>query len=160
MANHYTMFSEELMISGGKKAVDWITEYLDQFDGEMYDTDHPMRSEQEEIAELYDIEDGGFYLDFDWKIEENPGRKSKLWIYAEESGNPDHVAHFLQQYLKRFDPNGSFGFMWSSWCDKPRVGAFEGGALFVTSTQIKWHSGSEWLSQKNAELQNKRKKTA
>jgi len=55
-----------------------------------------------------------------------------LYLWAEECGDVEHAALFVQQYLRKWDPTGVVGFEYSVSCSKPRVGEFGGGAVVVT----------------------------
>lgn len=88
------------------------------------------------IEELQELEEA----DFEWSI--TPG---DFWVYAEESGEPHHVAKLVQEFLKRFRPDSHFTLSWAWTCSKPRIGHFGGGAVFVTATKMKWMSTSEFL---------------
>jgi len=160
MADYYTTFSERLVLKGGKKAADWVSKYLGQFDGVMAPIGTARRKAQEDIALLYDIDPDDLYLEFQWELQSSPKHKTELWFYCEEHGNPDHVAQFIKTYLKKFDPEGCFSFTWSQTCSKPRLGAFTGGAIFVTANTIEWMSGEEWANEKRVEFEAKTGKEA
>jgi hypothetical protein len=87
------------------------------------------------------------YLDFQFSIE--PTRNDAegigaLWIYGEESGNPDQVALVLEEYLKKFDPTGVITFSWAYTCSKLRVNEFGGGAAVVTADGTKTLDAQSW----------------
>ena len=68
-----------------------------------------------------------------------------LWLYAEESGSPEQVAWLVRKFLKQFRPDQSWSLTWACWCSKPRVGEFDGGAVFVTADDIVWQSTHEFI---------------
>ena len=63
-----------------------------------------------------------------------------LWVYAEESGNPDNVAWLVQKFLKKFRPDQCWSLTYATTCSKPRAGEFGGGAVFVTADAIMWQN--------------------
>ena len=158
MADYYTSFSERLVLKGGKKTSDWVKKYLEQFDGEMASPGTAKHKAQEDLAVLYDLEPEYFHLSFQWEIDSEPKKKSELWLYSEEHGNPDHVAQFIQTYLKKFDPKESFSFTWAHTCSKPRLSAFSGGCAFVTAKDVEWMAAEEWGFNKKTEFEAKRDK--
>ena len=160
MADYYTTFSERLVLKGGKKATEWVKKYLEQFDGEMVPPGTAKRLAQEDLALLYDLEPDYFQLGFQWDLQSTPKQKSELWFYCEEHGNPDHAAQFIKTYLRKFDPKGCFSFTWAQVCSKPRLGAFTGGAFFVTANEIEWMSGEQWAGEKETKFKKKMDKEA
>lgn len=86
------------------------------------------------------------YLDFQWSLEptHNNAQVGSLWLYAEESGNPDQVAAVLEEYLKKFDPTGVIAFSWAYTCSKLRVNEFGGGAAVVTADGTKTLDAQSW----------------
>lgn len=146
MADNYQSFSQSFYIKGGKKAVDWIKEHLDQFDGEMYEEGHPMRRDQEALAELYDLEEDYYYLGFEWDIDSQEGKRSVLCLYSMDYSNLDHAAHFMRLYLQKFDPKGCLTVTFANTCSKARPGEFGGGAAFVTADDIKWMHTDDWCA--------------
>jgi hypothetical protein len=90
-------------------------------------------------------EDAGFEhrFDTDEAGPENWGRH--LWIYAEEGGDVERVAHLVQKFLKKFRPEECWSLSYATTCSKPRVGEFGGGAVFVTAADIKWQSAYIFL---------------
>jgi hypothetical protein len=85
-------------------------------------------------------EEAGFEHSFgtDEDGRENWGRH--LWIYAEEGGDVERVAHLVKKFLKKFRPGECWSLSYATTCSKPRVGEFGGGAVFVTADDVKWQS--------------------
>jgi hypothetical protein len=93
------------------------------------------------------------HLDFAYRFQDDPdkgGWGRHLWLYAEESGNPDNVAHLVQKFLKKFRPNKCWALTWASTCSKPRIGEFGGGAVFVTAGEIKRQDAYEFIETQRA----------
>src|SRR5689334_18897111 len=115
MANNYTQFSEAIeRITPEERS--WIESQLDpdSWGEEPPEWEAPLEEE---------------YLSFEWSLDEIEG---SLWLYAEESGDPDEVARFVRAFLARFRPGDRFSLTYADSCSKPRLGEFSGGAVFVT----------------------------
>lgn len=93
-------------------------------------------------------EDVGFGYSFADDLHGSWGRH--LWLYAEEGGCVDRVAHLVQKFLREFRPDQCWSLTYATTCSKPRVGEFSGGALFVTAADIKWHNACEVIEQERA----------
>jgi len=87
----------------------------------------------------YDPDDGEL-VGFEYQFAEDTDWGRYLWIYAEEWGNVDHVAHFVQKFLKKFRPDRWWSLQYALTCSKLRVGSLGGGAVFVTASEIKQDS--------------------
>jgi hypothetical protein len=80
----------------------------------------------------------------DWTFELEDGEEG-LWLHS-DSGGIDAVCAFVQHLLVKFDTAPFVTFEWSHDCSKPKTDAYGGGAAFVTASEIKTFSTSEWLS--------------
>jgi hypothetical protein len=47
-----------------------------------------------------------------------------LWVYADDSGNPEHVAWLVQKFLRQFRPQECWSLSYATTCSKPRAGEF------------------------------------
>lgn len=95
------------------------------------------------------LEEGGPFegcCEFEFETE------SSLWIYAEESGDLEQTVDLVQQYLQKFDPDYAWTMTWASWCGKPRIGEFGGGAVVVTATEQRWMNTWDWVENKLKEM--------
>ena len=113
MANNYTQFSEVLPNLTDEEAR-WLKKQL-------------------EVG----CEGFGALYQFDTD-DERDGWGRHLWFYAEEVGDPEQVVCLVQKFLRRFRPDQYWSLTFACTCSKPRVGAFDGGAVFVTANDIKW----------------------
>ncbi len=151
MANNYTQFSEAITLKSEEER-EWVENHLEIFWTQVDESEqivkHPEQKEYERLLELYGLESDDLNLNFQWEIDS----KNELWMYADESGNADHVALFMQEYLKKFNPEGSFSITYSATCSKPRLGEFGGGALFVTAEKFEWIDSHDWVIEKWREL--------
>ena len=89
-------------------------------------------------------------LGFEYSFHDDPGKGGwgrHLWLYAEEGGNPDNVAHLVQKFLKKFRPNQCWSLTYATTCSKPRVGEFGGGAIFITADEINWQNAYDFVEQ-------------
>lgn len=86
-------------------------------------------------------EDNG-YLGFSYDFQDKG-----LWIYFDDSGYIGAVADMLQEFLFIFRPDEIITFCWSDGCSKPRLDAYGGGAVAISS--------SEWLAENTYDLAEK-----
>lgn len=134
MANNYLEFSE-IIKNITPKELEW------------------WEKREQEISKAYEEDpdnaddDDTMCLDFNIEIS-----AKQIWFNSDENGDPNKVAGIVQQFLKLFRPYECFSLTWACWCSKPRIGAFEGGAMFVTANEIKFYSAYEWLDQIKKEM--------
>ena len=69
----------------------------------------------------------------EFELETSPER-NLAYIFAEEYGDPNHVVEFVQQYLKKYKPNGIVRFCTAYTCSKPRTDEFGGEGIVITAT--------------------------
>lgn len=162
MANNYLQFSE-VMRQITPEEEKWLQEQLEVvyvFDGSEYRENELREGQDPAEAEFIGCrvfrdmedcdaseEDAGFSYLFDTAEDGDPdcwGRH--LWIYADEGGDLDRVAHLVQKFLRAFRPGECWSLAWSESCSKPRVGEFGGGALFVTVGEIKWQNSCSFIA--------------
>ena len=87
------------------------------------------------------------FVGFSWDIQKDEGG-TRLWIYAQESGDVEQVAYFVQLFLKQFAPDGWWTLTWANTCSRPLVGQFSGGALLVTARETFFNDSICWLDAK------------
>jgi hypothetical protein len=51
------------------------------------------------------------------------------WFHGQDSGDPEAVAEFARDFLKRFRPRDSFALEYAYTCSRPRLDGFGGGAV-------------------------------
>lgn len=154
MANNYLEFSEVLQ-KLKKRERDWLTRQLESVTDEQFAQERGLPAPGDdgddwELARFLaeddslrkDAIENGEHTGFQHAFEDDG---KTLWFYAEESANLEYLAAFIQKFLRQFRPQGSFGLSYSCTCSKPRVGQFGGGAVFVTASQIDYHSTDQWL---------------
>ena len=112
-------------------------------------TDDEKQQLAKELGDLGHVvlSEGYNFIDFEFYIS-----ATAMNIYAEESGTPELVAEFLQQYLEKFQPQGSLWFAWATTCSKMRAGEFGGGAAFITATDIKFLDTHSWAEEQAKKL--------
>ena len=72
-----------------------------------------------------------------------------LWIYDDDTGDPDHVLAFVSTLGPMLGITGLWGFEWSHTCSRPRLEAFGGGALVIdlaSGKTLGTISSNEWLT--------------
>jgi hypothetical protein len=118
MANYYTKFSDVLPnLTADEEA--WLRE---QMEGD---------------PEGDEGRGSGPECDHEFLDDDRPDRWGRhLWLYTAESGDPDAVAKFVQQFLKRFRPGQCWSMTFAYTCSSPGVGDFGGGAVFVAANSI------------------------
>lgn len=140
MANNYLQFSQQLTLSSDeKKEREWCKDRLEALEElfEAWDgTDEDRLNFSEDQQEWLAFES----LGFEWGLDDDG-----VWVYAEEFGNPDAVAAFIQEFLIEFQRPDSWSMTWANTCSKPRIGEFSGGAAFVTATDVKFMLADNWL---------------
>lgn len=97
---------------------------------------------------------------FDWSISpalDKPGQVAELWLHADESGDPEHVAAFLRAYLTKFNPTGSLWFSWAYTCSKMRVNEFGGGGAVVTASRATFIDTQNWASRRAAAAEKRQR---
>lgn len=156
MANNYLQFSEAIsQLTEEERA--WcearlrhLKEVLPALDNDGQDENSaPCAPEDEPYL------GGEMCLGFQWSIDKE-GDGYCLWMYAEESGDVEHVVLFAQEFLARFRPHDYFTLTWAETCSKPRIGEFSGGAVFVTAEETAWNGAFSWIGEKTADF-NQRK---
>jgi hypothetical protein len=156
MANNYLEFSEALVIET-KEERDWGHLSLPSNAEEVPEEEEKTSEVFQEylrIAELYEFDDIYSAFDFQWDFEKMGG-KEVLCMYAEEGGNVNNVATFVQQYLLKCHPDNCWALTWAETCSAPRLGEFGGGAVFVTAETIEWMSAYEWVQSMKKEFEGK-----
>jgi hypothetical protein len=152
MANNYLQFSFAIPNITGDEAA-WIREYLAYAERIAdYDNDAWSAAIKDQVPPAHDplyasVQDNGS-LGFEWEIDDEDG----LWIYAEESGDPDSAALLVQKFLATHRPNAYVGFEWAATCSKMRLDEFGGGAAIITATEITWNSTSAWVQEQKDRL--------
>jgi hypothetical protein len=174
VANNYLEFSEVLTHLNPAEET-WLRQQMEHvvvfgdqeyLDGEVpkdLDPDVADWSGVRAWRNLDDIEypdEQGFEHEFDDGSEwDDWGRH--LWLYAEESGEPQHVARLVQQFLRHCRPDQCWSLTYSITCSKRRVGEFSGGACFVTADEIKWQDAYRFVEeQRQAFAKTKKRESA
>lgn len=105
-----------------------------------------------ECVKTWDPLSGDPFPGFDLDVEKDGD------VFIEDDGENvmlEHVADFLQVYLKKNDPEGVQMFEYAFTGDKHRPGTFGGGACFVTATDINWIGTNNWLEKNLLEHREK-----
>jgi len=163
MANTYIQFCENLVLNNDDE-VRWVKHHLEVIDKVESSDDpelHPDYYEAQRMSEdLYHLDDCE-PLGFQWSIYDGPGSTNKtLYIYSDESGNIEHAATFVLEYLTRFASDRCFSFSWSDTCSESRPGEFGGGSVFITVEKTEWFSSWDWLHKRKKAFAKKQKAQA
>ena len=150
MAQNYLQFSE-VLVDLSEDEANWLKHQLEivcVFDDKEYPEDNLPEGRDPAIAEWagcrvyldmedYDPDDGED-VGFDYKFRSDDEKKgASLWLFSEEFGRVDRVAHLVQKFLRQFRPDRCWSLTWALTCSKLRLGEFSGGAMFVTASEIK-----------------------
>jgi hypothetical protein len=115
MANNYLQFSFQLDGS------EWTPEACAYLAGK--------------IDKLHeDLENGQFVCSY--QIE-----PTGIWLYGEESGDPDMLAKLIQKTMRKFKMKRAIAFTWAETCSKMRTDEFCGGGVCVKPRSMLWMSG-------------------
>lgn len=166
MANNYLQFSEAL----GNLSIaerDWLQRQLDPVyvfgdteyaEDELPDNLSPSDASWYGCRALRDLpdvdsdDDAGFQYEFG----QDDALGRHLWIYAEEGGDPNCVAHLVQKFLRQFRPDQAWSLTYATTCSKLRLGEFAGGAVFVTAEAIEWFDAHDFVSARQTMFANQR----
>ena len=141
MADNFLLFAESLEDLTPQEEA-WLAERL------------ASKDEATNNLDADDEEDSSGGFEFEFYDDRSGGRCLKL--YAMEAGDPDVAACFVQEFLRRFRPQASFGLSWCASCSKMRDSEFGGGAIFVTADRIEAWSSGEWLAERERAFLAKR----
>ena len=98
-------------------------------------------------------DEAGF--EYSFSQDEDWGRH--LWLYTEQWGYVERVAHLVQKFLKEFRPDQCWSLTWATTCSKLSVGQFGGGAVFVTASEIKWQITDDFVEEQTKAFRESRK---
>lgn len=132
MANNYSQFSESID-SLTQQEQEWVRKVLglDYHDS----CDLKLLKEEMNIKDDIDLDTWPF---FEWQIQSD----GNLWLYSEEGYDDNHLAMFVQAYIRKFRPDYIFKATGSCTCSKPRLGEFGGWWLVVSKDTI--IGGNTW----------------
>jgi hypothetical protein len=91
-----------------------------------------------------DREEVGFCCSFD----EDGAYGRHLWFYSDESADLEKLGHLIRKFLRQFRPHDCWALSYACTCSKPRVDAFGGGAVFITSRRITFASSWDLIERK------------
>ena len=169
MADNYLQFSEILAnLSEPEEA--WLKEQLQPICA-FGDNEYPNESVPAELANteadwtgirfLRDKDDYdsawdslGFEHDFASDSDEG-GWGRHVWLHADDWGNLENVAYLVQQFLKAFRPDQCWSLTYAATCSKPRIGEFEGGAVFVTADAIQHQNAYGFIEEQRTAFETK-----
>ena len=147
MSQEYLLFSEALALDEEEteraEQVAWLQQALAPVrpDDDEEDDEQDVAKRRENLKKIGVATDRFVDLDswpdFSFKFcdeEDEP----HLWVYSTESGDLDQVVALVQAFLKKFYPDKGFGLQWASTCSRPLLGAFGGGAVYVTADGAKF----------------------
>ena len=142
MADYYTLFSSALVLESNEER-SWSNKRLTELTDGFVETG-----------------DGDkFPGDFEWGLmTDSETSRPYVWFHSEESGSVEHVASFVQEFLKKWRPNGCWVLTWANTCSKPRLEGFAGGGVFVTANKQVWVVPQEMLGDLVRDFENSKPK--
>lgn len=177
MANHYTQFAVDITVT--KEEYNWLAQQtniqlisalVEEKNGNSYESDELREQginlpflEDMVLLDTYDNLDGddlGFDIYPDMANNEGNDADIKPYIfsfYAEDHGNPNSLTVLLQEFIKKFRPTDSIGFVWASTCTRMNPGAFFGGAVFISAHTVKQLSSTSWLKDQMQKHEDRKK---
>ena len=172
MANNYLEFSE-VLTQLGQEEEKWLRDQLEfvyVFGDQEYTEDElPERLAAKDAdwigcrvyrdLEEYDSSEFEFVgFEYTFHDDDHPpgGWGRHLWLYAEESGFVDRLAHLVQKFLRKFRRDQCWSLTYATTCSKPRVGEFGGGAGFITAKEIKWQNAYDFIEEQRRAFQQEK----
>ena len=169
MADNYLQFSQVVKnLTEAEEA--WLDEQLQSI-CVFGDKEYPEDAVPAELADTEADWCGARFLrdnpdyDPDWQTlgfeceihddREPEGWGRHLWVYAEDSGNPEIVCWLVRKFLKKFRPAQCWWLTYAATCSKPRVGEFSGGAVFVTAATILQWNAYDFIEDQQVKFQPK-----
>ena len=91
-----------------------------------------------------------------FEAEANDPDDGALWLWDGDGGaDIENVIAFVLRCAEAFGLAGFWGFCWSLSCDRPRPGAFGGGAQLIDlgkRRSVSWIDTDHWLGEETARL--------
>ncbi len=134
MADYYCQFSVELPLSQEKHLasveIDWLIKA------------HSIDPLHDIDGEFTWIGDTDCWPDFSIEVDRE---SNSVIVYAEEAGNIEQAANFIQEFLRKFSKpeNEPVIFAWSNSCNRAIPGSFGGGAVAIGPSRMFWLSSPE-----------------
>jgi len=75
-----------------------------------------------------------------------------IWVHDDDGGDIEEAVRMVQKFFKRWRPQAVASIEFAYTCDKPRIGAFGGGAVVFTAETDEWFGTSTWAAELMSEL--------
>jgi hypothetical protein len=148
MADNYLQFSEELCDLTDEEVAWWKNVLRPMEEGES------AAQRLQRLESIHYASHAADALEEEWPGFQYTLEGNRLWVYAEESGNVDVVAHLMHAFLKAFRPKSTFTLSWAATCSKMRCAQFGGGGFVAHAKGVQWLNVFEWL-ERNSFLEDK-----
>ena len=76
-----------------------------------------------------------------------------IWVQDDDGGDIEETVRMVQTFFKRWRPKAVASIEFAHTCDKPRVGAFGGGAVVFTAETDEWINTGTWAAELMGEFQ-------
>ncbi|MCX6029404.1 MAG: hypothetical protein NT169_08890 [Chloroflexi bacterium] len=135
--NYNTQFSVSVAEQLTQVEVAWIEEKLAQ--RVAYDEN----SLEDEVLNDYWLQLGGTAIAVE---------PEGLLIYSEADGSVDAAADFIQEFLAAQRPTAVVVLEWANTASRMTPGAFGGGVMVISATEIVWPPIQQWVTEAVARL--------
>jgi len=146
MANNYLQFSTAIT-KLTEKEIEWCKKRLEELRHTPGDSgpgeDEELDFKNPDADNYYELQRHESCADFDYHFQKDEG-DDVLWFNGESGGNVEDVGEFIREFLSDNRPGECAWFEWAETCDRPRIGEFGGGAVFITSDSLEFLSTSHW----------------
>ncbi|MFH1632969.1 MAG: hypothetical protein ABIG63_03035 [Chloroflexota bacterium] len=79
--------------------------------------------------------------------------RDAIWVHDDDGGDIEEAVRLVQMFFGRWRPQAVASIEFAHTCDKPRVGAFGGGAVVFTAKTEEWINTDRWAAELMGELQ-------
>ena len=79
--------------------------------------------------------------------------RDAIWVQDDDGGDIEEAVRLVQMFFRRWRPQAVASIEYACTCDKPRVGAFGGGAVVFTAKTEEWINTGAWAAELVGEFQ-------
>lgn len=150
MADYFTTFSFEISKKDADFPLEDIAQLIDAYREQEYDNLPTWYKDKFSIDDFGEdtVEE---YMNIGYKLEDE-----YLWIYSEEYPNIDALVSIINSVMKHYNSNKYVSFEYAYTCSKLRLDGFGGGAVFITSSGVKYHSTYGWIQEQIKQFESQK----
>ena len=79
--------------------------------------------------------------------------RDTIWVQDVDGGDIEETVRMVQTFFKRWRPQAVASIEFAHTCDRPRIGAFGGGAVVFTADTDEWINTGKWAAELMSEFQ-------